>query len=258
MVGLCECQTIQCQTCSGDRKPPFYYYDEKEKTLLPCACRDSRLKLAQATRRFKESNIPWKFRARPMSDFKVDSPDPEEAQVLLTALDSARQFLLQFKEDSKAPTSGLYFFGPPGVGKSFLGSLILNQLIIDYEVDVYFMKITRDFFNRIRATFNKDASEYGQAENYFNALAQKPVLMIDDFGIQSDTDWEQRTLYDLIDIRYEYERPTILTSNINPEEYKKFFNGRIYSRLKEMAYFEAIITRDYRDNLVPKNSHSGI
>ncbi|MCB1201685.1 MAG: ATP-binding protein [Leptospiraceae bacterium] len=251
MVTLCSCKSLFCETCPGDKEPPYYFFDETDRQSKPCVCRDSRIRLDQIASLFKKSNIPWKFRCRPMSDFKMNSNDATEAEYLVTALDNARLFMEQFSENYQGPSRGLYIFGPPGVGKSFLGSLILNELILHKQIDAYFMKITRDFFNRLRATFNPETTGYGQGDNYFNDLANKKVLMIDDFGVQSDTDWEQRTLYDLIDMRYEYERPTILTSNKAPEEYKEFFNGRIYSRLKEMSIFQPIIATDFRDKLKP-------
>jgi len=66
--------------------------------------------------------------------------------------------------------------------------------------------------------------------------------------VQADSEWEKRTLYDLIDARYENQSPTIITSNIPPENWKELFDGRVFSRLQEMTHFYGMIADDYRNN----------
>nr|HPM34702.1 DNA replication protein DnaC [Spirochaetota bacterium] len=62
--------------------------------------------------------------------------------------------------------------------------------------------------------------------------------------------WEQETLYNLIDARYEAERLTIITSNSNPEKgLKELSEGRILSRLKEMTNIIELSGTDRREAL---------
>lgn len=71
-------------------------------------------------------------------------------------------------------------------------------------------------------------------------------LLLDDFGVQADSEWEKRTLYDLIDARWENRLLTIITSNKNPNEFKELFDGRIYSRLAGMTTVVVLTGKDYR------------
>lgn len=244
---LCECQQELCKTCAGDGTPPYIYIHEPTRTVKPCPCKPARTRIENLNRLFKESRIPIKYRGRQLKEFKVSQEDGPQH---LIAYDNANHFLLSFPKAREHKLKGLFFYGQPGTGKTFLACLILNEVLYRYQTPVQYMKITRHFFNELRSSFQADSEMFGQGESLFNKVADSELLVIDDFGVQSDTDWEQRTLYDLIDARYETEKPTIITSNKHPEELKKIFHGRVFSRLKEMTEFQEMGGRDYRENFI--------
>ena len=243
--GLVLCRCIASK-CICDQKPPYMYMDEQNFQLLPCPCREVRRSLSVIKGLYAKSNIPPKYRFRRLKEFKTDHPDPKISICLAQALDNARFFLRELKT-KKDFVRGWYFHGQPGSGKTLLSCLILNECILQNRNEVRYTKITRDFFNQIRASFNLESSLYGQSENLFQEVSNVQILVIDDFGIQKDSDWEQRTLYDLIDYRYEHNKITIITSNTDPRELRSLFGGRIFSRLKEMTQSQDMIADDYRD-----------
>jgi len=77
-------------------------------------------------------------------------------------------------------------------------------------------------------------------------FADIDVLVIDDFGVQKDSDWVNSKLYDLIDSRYEKEKITLLTSNSPLSDWKEKGEGRVYSRLCEMTHEIKLECPDYR------------
>ena len=79
-------------------------------------------------------------------------------------------------------------------------------------------------------------------------LINVPFLVIDDFGVQRNTEWESEMLYNLIDSRYAEERPIIITSNFNIDKFKEVANGRVYSRVLEMCKIIHLDLPDYREN----------
>ena len=78
-------------------------------------------------------------------------------------------------------------------------------------------------------------------------LSSVPFLVIDDFGVQRDTEWEVEMLYNLIDARYADQRLTIITTNRNIEEVRDLADGRIYSRFLEMCHIIHVQAPDYRE-----------
>lgn len=266
----CECVTRLCQSCPGDQTPPWVFLDEKAGKIRACACKAPRDSLARVTELFNQSNIPAKYRFRRLREFNLHPqyPNPTRsaeldaakrgAQVALTAaFDKARHFIDAEKklaagaqQIAAADLKGLFLIGPPGTGKSLLAAMILNELILTTRLNCRYIKISRDFFQQLRATFSNDSGTYGKTESVFNEIARQDILVIDDFGIQSDSEWEQRMLYDLVDARYEAELPTIITSNIDLEAVKNLFKGRIYSRFTEMLHIvEFFSVRDYRQDM---------
>lgn len=251
-LDLCDCVQRLCQSCQGDQTPPWLYLDTASGKVKPCECKQPRDRFSRVRDLFNQSNIPTKYRYHRLKEFNLHpqypnpTKDPElevakrTAEIALTtAFDKARHFI----EGTDA--KGLFLIGPPGTGKTVLASMILNELIITRSLRCHYVKISRDFFAQLRATFNNDSG--ARTETVFNDIARKDVLVIDDFGIQSDSEWEQRMLYDLVDARYEAELPTIITSNIELEAVRNLFKGRIYSRLTEMLHMvEFFQVRDFR------------
>ena len=243
---VCKCVE---EKCICDKKPPYLYKADDSNTLRQCPCKNARTKIENIHRLFKKSNIPNKYRYRRISEFKIEDSDSDKE--LFIALDFAMEFIKNFNKTQQHP-NGLYFFGTTGTGKTMLSCLILNEIVIQYEAEVRYIKITRDFFNRIRASFNVESETYGRGDDIFHTLADQDVLVIDDFGVQADSEWEKRTLYDLIDARYESQKPTIITSNVQPDEWSGLFDGRVFSRLKEMVRFLPMVADDYRNRYLNK------
>lgn len=213
---------------------------------MDCSCKKTRVKIDRIKRIISNSNLPLKYQYKRVSEFNIDFPDEMVSGTMAIAVDEVRHFIESYDKRKPGRHKGMYFFGPPGTGKTMLASIAANELVLRYQSSVMYAKISRDFFNRIRATFNTESSTYGKSEDIFKKLASADLLILDDFGVQADSEWEKRTLYDLIDARYETQSPVIITSNSTPDEWKNLFNGRIYSRLLEMTNFIDMIADDYR------------
>jgi len=240
------CRCIE-EKCVCDKTPPYYYSNDESPIPRPCPCRATRTKLDLIRRKFRLSNIPKKYQYRRLSEFNLDYPAPDTAREMAIALDNIHHFITDFNPRAPGEQKGFYFHGPTGTGKTMLACLAANELILKHQIDTGYVKITRDLFNKIRASFNTESSSYGKGEDIINSLIRKDLLIIDDFGVQADSEWEKRTLYDLLDARYENTKPVLITSNHQPADWKSLFSGRIYSRLMEMTNFVEMIADDYRN-----------
>lgn len=230
-----KCVEPKCK-CGG--KDPYYYFENGE--IKNCPCRDSRLKIERINRIYETSGIDKKYRWRFINNFEANSKLASEAKT------EAYNIIRNFPDVKK----GLFLWGNPGTGKTLLSSIILTELIIRHGIDGKFIKISRTFFKRLKTTFVEGSDTYGESSKIEKELEQTDILVVDDFGVQRDTAWEQETLYNLVDARYEAEKFTIFTSNGNPQKmFSELSEGRILSRIKEMCRIMELSGEDFRNRL---------
>lgn len=228
-----KCVQPECR-CGGVE--PYYYSDGLH--VVECPCRPVRLRIERVNSIYQKAGIDRKFRWRFINEFMCRGERDIEAKK--QAFD-----LIQKYPDVK---KGLFFWGNPGTGKTMLSAIILTELAVRKGVRGRFIKISRSFFGKIRETFSETSENFGMGYQIEQELAEAELLVIDDFGVQRDSAWEQETLYNLIDARYEAERLTIITSNNNPEKaLKELSEGRILSRLREMCRIIELTGPDRRE-----------
>jgi DNA replication protein DnaC len=235
LVPCPKCVVTKCR-CGGER--PYFYFENDE--IKDCFCRATRVKIDRINDIYARSGIDKKYRWRFFSGFESVNKQAADAK------NAAYEIVSKFPDVRK----GLYLFGNPGTGKTLLSSIILTELIIRHAAEGRFIKISRTFFNRLRATFNEASETYGEAGKIEQELEEADILVVDDFGVQRDSAWEAETLYNLVDARYEAEKFTIFTSNSNPyKTLKELSEGRVLSRIKEMCTIIELSGQDYRDKL---------
>ncbi|MBN2040167.1 MAG: ATP-binding protein [Spirochaetes bacterium] len=230
-----KCVKTKCK-CGGISP---YYYNENGK-ILQCSCRETALKIQKIKSIYAKSGIDKKYRWKFINNYEVINKATEQAK------NTAYNIIREFPNVKK----GLFLWGNPGTGKTLLSSIILTELITRHGIDGKYIKISRTFFNRIKSTFNESSPTYGEADLIEREFAEVDLLVIDDFGVQRDSEWELETLYNLVDARYEALKFTIFTSNVNPSQsMKDKSHGRILSRIKEMCSIIELSGADYRDRL---------
>ena len=234
---LCVCVEKRCN-CGGVE--PFQLFDAQGIHSW-CPCRAARYRLIATKKAFRESQIPIKYKWKFRGDFKIDSP---VAKKIIGFVDTIRD-----KEPEEKWKVGFYLFGPAGSGKTLLASIFLQELMLKYALPGRFIDLSRQFFQRLKRSYDNADELYGTSGQILDELVNVPFLVIDDFGVQRNTEWESEMLYTLIDSRYAEERVTIITSNADIKDYKKVALGRVYSRILEMCKIVQVDLPDYRESL---------
>ena len=82
-----------------------------------------------------------------------------------------------------------------------------------------------DLLDHLRATFSPQSNT--TFDRRFDEIRTTPLLVLDDLGTQSMTQWVREKLYQLFNHRYNAELPTVITTSDSLDE----MDARIRSRL---------------------------
>jgi len=128
----------------------------------------------------------------------------------------------------KVLSMGLLLWGDTGTGKSFFAGCIANALI-EKGVPVLMTNFSR-ILNTLTGMFSEDRNEF------IDSLNQYSLLIIDDLGIERNSEFALEQIYSVIDSRYRSKKPFIVTTNLTLEELKNpadIAHQRIYDRILE-------------------------
>lgn len=198
-----------------------------------CKCEAERDKAEKAEERRKQEMIRRECSAserrsycfsdnlyRRMSFAVDEGKSPKAIAAAHYYADNFDQFLTENK--------GLMFLGGVGTGKTFAACCIANALI-----DKGYRAWVITSSNLTRA-----AGNYSTCEETFSKIQNFDLLVIDDFGAQSNTEHNSSLLFDVIDERYKSRKPLVITSNLTAGDLKNATDirlKRIYDRVIEMC-----------------------
>ncbi len=194
-----------------------------------CSCQHAEATVRRARKLRKVSNLAGYIHLT-FDNFSVKEND--------TTLRPAAESAYRFTEDLEG---WLVFQGSYGTGKTHLAAAIGNRLIELGNDDVVFLTVP-DLLDHLRTTYHP-ASETSY-DALFDRLRNAGVLILDDLGTESPTAWAAEKLFQLLNHRYVYRLPTVITTNHRMDD----MDGRIASRLSDSALVQmfALNAPDFR------------
>ena len=117
------------------------------------------------------------------------------------------------QEYAGEPRGWLVLKGGYGCGKTHLAAAIANHTLA-FGRAVLFVN-TPDLLDHLRATFNPDSTV--SYDERFDQVRNSPLLILDDLGTQSNSEWAQEKLYQILNYRYNAKLPTVITTNLELE-----------------------------------------
>lgn len=180
---------------------------------------------AVVRQRWLDECIPRDWQGMTLDTFRPYTPE------LRNAIASAGIFINE-------PSGYFYVWGGVGLGKTHVASGTAIRLRErGHHVRVYRASDV--------ATMLREAVRDKNLTEKMNILKRTKVLVIDDFGAEYASDFLAAEWFDLLDARYRELAPTIITSNVAPDELGM---PRLASRFTDNRYCTvvAVTGQDYR------------
>ena len=220
---------ICCKGCHTPRQKRIQVGNRTIEPRCMCACQnDAYEKLLQDQKHREFLDMVERNRS-------VGLPDPgirkhtfrNDLGYNASQIAMAKQYVDHWEEFQKTST-GLLFWGDVGTGKSFIAGCIANALL-DKGVPVLMTNFAR-LLNKLTDLYSGDRNVYIDSFNRY------PLLIIDDLGIERNSEFAREQVFSVIDSRYRSEKPMIITTNLkldaldHPEDLAR---ARIYNRVLE-------------------------
>ncbi len=149
----------------------------------------------------------------------------------------AYRVALEFARD---PHGWLVLQGRCGCGKTHLAAAIANERI---RVGSHVLfAVVPDLLDHLRATFAPNSPV--QYDERFESVRTTEVLILDDLGTESATPWAQEKLFQIVNFRYNYRFPTVITTNRDLSSLDERIESRIGDRV--LSKIVEITAKDYR------------
>lgn len=172
--------------------------------------------------RFQMSAIPPRYLTRSFDNYRAEDIGQQKA------LAASKQFADEFKTHLETG-AGLILSGRPGTGKTHLACAIANQIIKEGRSALFIT--VAGLIRKIRSTYG-GRSELSE-QDVINDFARVDLLMVDEVGIQRGTDSEEHLLFEVLNERNNFFKPTILISNLNAKDMGEYIGERSMDRMRE-------------------------
>lgn|GEM_PF-861131 len=144
------------------------------------------------------------------------------------------------------PEGWIVLSGPCGSGKTHLAAAIANAQF--QEGTLVLFTVVPELLDHMRATFGPHSNTTYDA--FFEKVLDAGMLVLDDLGSENSTPWAQEKLFQIINHRYMYRMPTVITTNL---ELMNDLDDRVRSRLTDISLVRhvRISGQDYRPRHAP-------
>ena len=138
-----------------------------------------------------------------------------------------KKLMMDYCENFENIQENYFFYGPPGVGKTFMSNCIANALIEKDYIVVY-----TSAAHLVRLVQNTMFENDGELNRIYDSLTECDLLIIDDLGAEYVTAFSGKQLFEIINTRLLGQKKMIISSNLTNKQIRDQYDERLSSRIR--------------------------
>lgn len=194
-----------------------------------CECFKRRLVL----KAYDKSNLSNQLKSQSFKSFDLSLYSKEKIEELgvspFEQMTKIYKICLEYARENSA-FDNLLFWGPPGVGKTFLSTCIAKEFIksgksVIYDTAYKIFSLLEDY------KFKFSAKNTDEMAFKIDRLYECDLLILDDLGAEYKTAYSNSAFFDILNTRLNAGKKTIINTNLNMRELSERYQERSISRL---------------------------
>lgn len=244
---------IYCKACNTPRQAKIIPKGSDSPFFPPimCRCRKEKAEAEERARQQRQFEIEvGRLRTaglqdRALAQYTFQNDKGYSSQIVI-----ARRYVQKFSKLEKKGT-GLLLWGEVGSGKTFMASCIANALL-DQRIPVLmtnFARILNSMTSRINGDWNA----------VLDGFDRYRLLIIDDLGVERNSEFALEQVFSVIDTRCQSNRPMIITTNLTLHSMKNatdLAHARIYDRVLEHCLPVCVTGKKIRRQIAEENMNA--
>ena len=234
---------LYCGNCRTKKQVKIQLFGKEHTVPCLCECEGERKRAEEAEmKRLEQKAHIKRMKAAGLQDRSLQNYTIENDRGDNPLMEKAKAYVEHWPE-FYSQNIGLLLFGAVGTGKSFFAGCIANALL-EQGIPVLMTNFSK-ILNSLNAMYKDDRNAY------INSFNQYSLLIIDDLGIERNTEFALEQVFNVIDSRYRCKKPMIITTNLgladiqNPDP-TDVEHARIYDRILEICQPIRFSGKNYR------------
>ncbi len=183
---------------------------------------------------YSQSNIKQVLERENFKTFSFDcfsdnDIDPRTGKSSLQMMQEAYSIAQSFVKNFDTQYKNLFFYGEPGLGKTFLSNCIANELLKTGHTVLYLT--SHQLFDALGKKLRRQSDDSIASYEEEDYILSCDLLIIDDLGSEMSTAFTISNFNNVLNTRLLSRKPTILSSNLSFTDIREVYGDRNFSRI---------------------------